>query len=89
MVITQEFLESGRTVRGGYTKQQLKILGIVWPPMRAWKQGVIGMVVSQQVADEFLSAKIGVELSLCPSCGKVLTLAECECDQGCCFDCMA
>jgi len=42
MYITEEYLESLRTKKGGYTKKNLKKLGINWPPRKGWKKQLIG-----------------------------------------------
>jgi hypothetical protein len=42
-VVTRELLEAGKSQRGGWTRQQLAILGVAWPPRRGWPCEVIGV----------------------------------------------
>jgi hypothetical protein len=39
--ITKEEIESKKTERGGYTKKQLALWGISWPPPKGWKAKLI------------------------------------------------
>jgi hypothetical protein len=41
MKITKEEIESKKTERGGYTKKQLAVWGIPWPPRKGWKKKLI------------------------------------------------
>ncbi|MCQ1945995.1 MULTISPECIES: hypothetical protein [unclassified Arthrobacter] len=34
---TREEIEAARTPAGGFTKQQLELWGISWPPPRGWR----------------------------------------------------
>ncbi|MDM7991404.1 MULTISPECIES: hypothetical protein [unclassified Arthrobacter] len=35
---TREEIEAARTPAGGFTKQQLALWGIPWPPPRGWRR---------------------------------------------------
>lgn len=51
--ITNQFLERWKTKNGGWTKKQLMLLKITWPPTKGWKERVIGITISMQEANEF------------------------------------
>jgi hypothetical protein len=55
LVITDEFLEQNKTERGGWTKAQLAILGVAWPPARGWKWTAIGKTISDDDARRFVA----------------------------------
>jgi hypothetical protein len=57
MKITKEFIESGRSEKGGWSKFQLELLGISWPPAKGWKNKVIGNELSEDLARKFLNSK--------------------------------
>lgn len=54
MKVTAEFIEQGKSQRGGWSKRQLAILGVQWPPQPGWKQRAIGREITQAEAEEFL-----------------------------------
>lgn len=56
MIITNRFLLDNRTKAGAYTKAQLRVLGISWPPYKNWKQDVIGRVLTEEQVKEFRDA---------------------------------
>jgi hypothetical protein len=57
--ITHAFVEAGRSINGGWTKEQLAILGIDFPPVKGWKKKVCGrkQVIPRDQAERFLSLK--------------------------------
>jgi hypothetical protein len=56
MQITDQWLMDNRTKAGAWTRAQLAVIGIDWPPYHGWKQKVIGQVISEQTASAFVSA---------------------------------
>ena len=40
-MLTAEEIEAARTSRGGWTRQQLAVWGVPWPPPKGWKQRLI------------------------------------------------
>jgi len=54
MTITDAFLESGRTVRGGWTRAQLAAIGVPWPPPHKWKRRIVGKQITLDAAERFL-----------------------------------
>lgn len=58
MIVTAELIEQGKSCRGGWTKAQLAILGVKWPPPKGWKARVIGWKeISDSAAEEFVRLK--------------------------------
>lgn len=53
MLITKEWLERNKTKRGGYTKRQLEILAVDWPPEKGWASQVAGKEISDDGVREF------------------------------------
>lgn len=54
MEITEALLDAGRSERGGWSRQQVELLGVEWPLRQGWKRAVIGKTVSDDVAEEFI-----------------------------------
>ena len=40
----EEYLESLKTPKGGYTRETLLTLGVSWPPKKGWKRDIIKAV---------------------------------------------
>jgi hypothetical protein len=56
--ITAEWLEQNKTAAGAYSKQQLKVLGIDWPPRKGWQKKVIGTEIRDTQSMQFESAAV-------------------------------
>ncbi len=54
MDITEELIAAGTSERGGWSKRQLALLGVDWPPVGGWKKSIIGRPISEEDAEEFL-----------------------------------
>ncbi|MEX2336891.1 MAG: hypothetical protein WD555_06435 [Fulvivirga sp.] len=57
MIITEEFIDKGKSIKGGWSKVQLQIIDVSWPPEKGWKEKVIGKDISAGEAEKFLSYK--------------------------------
>lgn len=57
MQITEELLERGKSDRGGWNREQLKIIGVDWPPAYGWKSRVIGKQIAGDHARQFLALR--------------------------------
>ena len=57
MIITKDYLDRNKTTKGAYTRRQLSILGIAWPPIKGWKSLILGKVLTSDEANEFEAAK--------------------------------
>jgi predicted GIY-YIG superfamily endonuclease len=53
--ITKELLESGMSARGGWTREQLGLLGVPWPAPKGWKRAIIGQAIAPMHAQEFIA----------------------------------
>jgi hypothetical protein len=53
MEITNEWLEQWKTPGGGYTRKQLELLGVSWPPAKGWKKSVVGAELADETAKSF------------------------------------
>ena len=55
-IITMDIIEQGKTKNGGYTKKQLEILGVQWPPVKGWKTNIKKnpIIISKEKLNEFL-----------------------------------
>ena len=56
-VITYEYVHQHKTTNGGWTKKQLEVLGVQWPPRNGWIRSVCGKVLTSQEVAAFESGK--------------------------------
>lgn len=59
VLITYELIEAGKTVRGGWLREQITLLGENWPPKRGWKGRAINRRISRKDADRFVALRNG------------------------------
>jgi hypothetical protein len=59
VTVTAELIAAGRSERGGWSKAQLALLGVPWPPPAGWKAEVIGRAISKPDADRFVQLRGG------------------------------
>lgn len=57
MKLTRQMIESGRSDNGGYSKAQLSLLGIVWPPQHGWPKMLEGTEIDEQAYRAFMDLK--------------------------------
>jgi hypothetical protein len=55
VTITDDLIEGGKSAVGGYSKAQLALLGVTWPPLRGWKKGIVGKQITKDAATRFLT----------------------------------
>ena len=53
MIITNEWLINNTTKSGGYTRVQLALLGVNWPPVSGWKKNVVDTEVDDNITHQF------------------------------------
>ena len=53
MIVTLEWLKSHATKKGGWTRQQLDLLQIQWPPRKGWLKATVGLNISDDAARRF------------------------------------
>lgn len=54
--LTDRLIEGGKTRRGGFTRAQLAVLGVSWPPKCGWKQRLIGTSIDDATLERFYAA---------------------------------
>ena len=59
VTITDDLIESGKSAAGGYSKAQLALLGVAWPPVSGWKKDVIGRQITSDAAAKFMAIQGG------------------------------
>ena len=70
MRITSEFIEAGRSTAGGYSKKQLALIGVDWPPVKGWKRSVIGQEISTRTGEEFIRLRLEANRSASLKCAE-------------------
>jgi hypothetical protein len=51
----RKLIESGRSPAGGWTREQLAVLGVPWPPPAGWARDTLGKTITPALAAEFLA----------------------------------
>ena len=57
--IDEDLLEAIRTERGGWTKAQFNILGIMWPPQKGWKVKLYDKPITDDDLRRLMDLKYG------------------------------
>lgn len=57
MKIDEACFSLWRTKKGGFTRAQLSLLGVDWPPTRGWKASLIGTEITSELHEKILIAK--------------------------------
>lgn len=57
VVITAELLASAKTTAGGYTRAQMDVFDVDWPPPKGWPSFLIGRAVELEVFERFVQAR--------------------------------
>ena len=55
--IDEEILDRARTPRGGWTKAQLEVLGVGWPPPQGWRRRVVGQLATRSAIERFVKLR--------------------------------
>lgn len=55
--ITQEFIDSGKSHAGGWSREQLRILGVSWPPEAGWRERIEGTEILTLEAEKFIEIR--------------------------------
>jgi hypothetical protein len=58
MVLTRQMVLRGRGPRGGWTRKQLALIGVSWPPPKGWLDQLAArrQLIDGQTLDEFYMA---------------------------------
>lgn len=58
VLVTNEFIERGKSDNGAWSRQQLRLLGVTeYPPSRGWKNRIIGTFITKRTTEAFLTLK--------------------------------
>ena len=55
--MTKQWLYKHRTKNGGWTKKQLEVIGVCWPPIKGWKKRAIGREITSEQVEAFEKGK--------------------------------
>lgn len=69
--ITKDWLDSNKTKSRGYSRSQLLILGIEWPPQKNWRKTVIGMQITDFQKKTYESLSDDIIFSTIPQVKRV------------------
>ena len=53
ITVDKKFIMNNRTARGAWTRAQLNIIGVDWPPAQGWIARVAGKQITESEAEEF------------------------------------
>lgn len=68
MKLTRQFIMDNRTLKGSWTRPQIEVLGIEWPPRQGWIDTVIGKELTAQQVRIF-TAKLPAKSAVNPDQG--------------------
>lgn len=51
------WIERGRSRTGGWSKEQLALIGVSWPPEKGWKKRVARMDIPAETIERFIQLK--------------------------------
>ena len=57
MKLTKKFINDHRTKSGAWTREQLRIIGVSWPPVKGWQSLVDGKEITGAQKAEFILGK--------------------------------
>ena len=55
MILTKDIIKQAVSPKGGFTKKQLALVGIPWPPVKGWKKKVIGKDFPEETIKLFIN----------------------------------
>jgi len=57
MKITLSLIEAGKSLRGGWTREQVELLGESWPLRPNWQGKAVGQFIKPEDAERFLDLR--------------------------------
>jgi hypothetical protein len=57
IALTTAMIHAGRSGSGGWTRKQVELLGVTWPPVTGWVDRLAGSVVDRDKYERFLALK--------------------------------
>lgn len=55
--VTVKLIAAGRSTRGGWTRAQLALLGVPWPPSPGWQNAALGRLIPRLDAERFVASR--------------------------------
>ena len=55
LMLTLAMIDAGSNGPGGWNREQLKLIGVTWPPKSGWKERAIGREITKNDYDRFLA----------------------------------
>lgn len=55
--LQEQHIEQAKSNNGGWSKKQLEILGVTWPPSRGWKKSIIQKKIKEDKLKRFISLR--------------------------------
>lgn len=55
--VTKVLIDAGQSSAGGWSREQLAILGVAWPPRRGWRRRCHGKEIPNSEAVRFCELK--------------------------------
>ena len=55
--LTNEMLDESKTFRGGWTREQLRLYRVPWPPTKGWKRGLVGTLILSDTYEQILELR--------------------------------
>ncbi len=85
MLVTDALIDAGRSGSGGWTKEQLALLGVCWPPSKGWRSRVVGTEIPDKDAMAFRGAgreMVAPPVAMAKPIAPTGPLASAYCDGG-------
>jgi len=57
MKITESLIQAGKSLRGGWTREQVELLGESWPLRPSWQSKAVGRFIKPEDAERFLDLR--------------------------------
>lgn len=57
MLITEQVLKDAESINGAWSRKQLEIIGVKWPPPKGWKKKILGTEIEYSKIKKLLSLK--------------------------------
>lgn len=81
MILTRENIKAGGTSQCGFSRRQLALLGVHWPPMKGWLSRLVGTRIEDYQYRQFVSLRkikpkqstLTLEIKSTRKCSKCLT----------------
>ncbi len=58
-IVDRAFLQAHKAGTGSWTRKQLEILGVAWPPVKGWTHQTYGKKLTKAQVEAFIAAKGG------------------------------